>query len=110
MWKYDIPEDVSVVFHQAMTAKMSNGVGFVNRDFEWKQENRTPNVHNFSAVSDVTANIQDLTRREIFELVFNEELVRKIITETNKLLRSTAGSYLVSFIATDEMCESTCQT
>ncbi|XP_014486867.1 PREDICTED: piggyBac transposable element-derived protein 4-like isoform X2 [Dinoponera quadriceps] len=35
-------------------------------------------------VSGVTVNTQNLSRREVFELFFNEELVRKIISETNK--------------------------
>lgn len=35
-------------------------------------------------MSGVTANIQDLSRREVFDLFLNEELVRKIISETNK--------------------------
>ena len=57
---------------------------FVNRNFVWKEQNYTPSVHNFLGVSGVTANIRDLSRREAFELFFNEELVRKIISETNK--------------------------
>lgn len=65
-----------------MTAKMTNAV--VNTDFAWKPQNHTPIVHNFSGVSGVIANTQDLSRREVFELFFNEELVRKIVSETNK--------------------------
>ncbi|KAL6416433.1 hypothetical protein ACFW04_013479 [Cataglyphis niger] len=44
---------------------------FTNEGFVWKAENHTPTIHGFSSV-------------EIFELFFNQELVTKVITETNK--------------------------
>lgn len=82
-WKYDILEDIRRISSND-DSENDQRAGFVNRDFVWKQQNRTPNIHNFSAVSGITANIPDLSRREIFELFFNEKLVRKIISETNK--------------------------
>lgn len=57
---------------------------FVNGDFVWKQQNRTPKMHNFTAVSGATINTEGMSRREIFELFFNDELVEKILHETNK--------------------------
>jgi len=64
-----------------------NGVdqcSFINKDYIWKTENHTPIIHDFSSVSGATVNTQNLSRREVFELFFNKELVIKIITETNK--------------------------
>jgi len=57
---------------------------FMNEDYMWKAENHTPIIHAFSSVGGATVNTQNLSRREVFELFFNKELVTKIITETNK--------------------------
>jgi len=50
----------------------------------WKAENHTLIIHDFSSVGGATVNTQNLSRREVFELFFNKELVTKIIHETNK--------------------------
>ncbi|XP_024943848.1 piggyBac transposable element-derived protein 4 [Cephus cinctus] len=57
---------------------------FINEDYVWKAENHTPIIHNFSSVGGATLNTQNLSRRKVFELFFNKELVTKLITETNK--------------------------
>lgn len=63
---------------------------FINQKSTWKAENHTPIIHGFSSVGGATVNTQGLSRREVFELFFNEELVTKIITETNKYGASDA--------------------
>ncbi|XP_070169545.1 piggyBac transposable element-derived protein 4-like [Polyergus mexicanus] len=57
---------------------------FTNEGFVWKAENHTPTIHGFSSVVGATVDTQNRSRREIFELFFNQELVTKVITETNK--------------------------
>lgn len=57
---------------------------FINEDYVWKAENHTPTIHDFTSVGGATLNTQNLSRREVFELFFNKELVTKLITETNK--------------------------
>ena len=57
---------------------------FRNEDYVWKTENHTPIIHDFSSVGGAIVNIQNLSRRAVFELFFNEGLVTKVVTETNK--------------------------
>ncbi|XP_024226555.1 piggyBac transposable element-derived protein 4-like [Bombus impatiens] len=57
---------------------------FRNDNYMWKAENHTPIIHDFSSVGGATVSTQNLSRREVFELFFNEELVTKLVTETNK--------------------------
>ncbi|KAL6418293.1 hypothetical protein ACFW04_012216 [Cataglyphis niger] len=57
---------------------------FTNEGFVWKAENHTPTIHGFSSVVGATVDTQNRSKREIFELFFNQELVTKVITETNK--------------------------
>ena len=50
-------------------------------------EQRKPytEVHNhFSAISGAIINMEGMLRREVFELLFNDELVQIIILKTNK--------------------------
>lgn len=56
---------------------------FANGDFIWKQENLIPKIHNFSDESGATVNTEGMSRSEVFELFFNDELVKKVILETN---------------------------
>ncbi|XP_017754359.1 PREDICTED: piggyBac transposable element-derived protein 4-like [Eufriesea mexicana] len=63
----------------------------INEDYAWKAENHTPIVHDFSIVAGATVNTQNLSRREVFELFFNEKLVGKITSETNKNGATDAG-------------------
>lgn len=53
-------------------------------DFLWKKQNSTPTLHDFTAVSGVTTNVEGMSRCDVFELFFNKELVQIIIRETNK--------------------------
>ncbi|XP_048260478.1 piggyBac transposable element-derived protein 4 isoform X2 [Bombus terrestris] len=57
---------------------------FRNEDYVWKAENHTPIIHDFSSVGGATVNTQNLSRREVFDLFFNKELVTKLVTEINK--------------------------
>ena len=61
----------------------------------WKAENHTPIIHDFSSVGGATVNTQNLSRKEVFELFFNQELVTKIVTETNKYGETDADLYLL---------------
>lgn len=63
---------------------------FINEEYVWKAENHTPIIHPFSSAGGATVNTRGLSRREVFELFFNKELITKIITETNKYGASDA--------------------
>ena len=69
---------------------------FRNEDYMWKAENHTLIIHDFSSVGGATINTQNLSRREVFELFFNEELVTKLVTETNKHGETDANFMLFS--------------
>ncbi|XP_033176065.1 uncharacterized protein LOC117151516 [Bombus impatiens] len=57
---------------------------FRDEDHIWKAKNYMPIIHDFSSVVGATVNTQNLLRRTVFELFSNEELVTKLVTETNK--------------------------
>jgi hypothetical protein len=63
---------------------------FINQEYVWKAENHTPIIHRFSSAGGATVNTRSLSRREVFELFLNKELITKIITETNKYGASDA--------------------
>ncbi|XP_043263450.1 piggyBac transposable element-derived protein 4-like, partial [Colletes gigas] len=62
----------------------------INQEYVWKAENHTPIIHGFLSAGGATVNTRGLSRREVFELFFNLELITKIITETNKYGASDA--------------------
>lgn len=70
---------------------------FINEKYVWKAENHTPIIHRFSIAGGATVNTRGLSRRKVFELFFNNELIIKIITETNKY-----GSDDAEFIPLEE--------
>ncbi|XP_043496469.1 piggyBac transposable element-derived protein 4-like [Polistes fuscatus] len=77
----------------------------INEEYVWKAENHTPIIHRFTNVGGATVNTRGLSRGEVFELFFNNELITKVIMETNKYVASDAdfisleGDELKVFIA-----------
>ncbi|KAI4481910.1 hypothetical protein M0802_013850 [Mischocyttarus mexicanus] len=63
---------------------------FINKEYVWKAKNHTPIIHPFTSEGGATINTRGLSRGEVFELFFNNELITKIITETNKYDASDA--------------------
>nr|XP_031847633.1 piggyBac transposable element-derived protein 4-like [Nomia melanderi] len=62
----------------------NNNCNGTKQDFLWESINHKPEIHPFSSLGGATIDTNGMSRGEIFELFLNQELIEKIVVETNR--------------------------